>query len=90
MGVPITSAEEFNRKYKDFLEEGHYGLDLYKQEAIDYLDKEFQEFIKIPGFKYSQIKSKFNFFCFYNKGLSVEKTTEVEQKLKEIYEIQTN
>lgn len=80
------TAEEFNEKYKDYLEKGHYGLDLGKPEAIEYLDKEFQEFIKIPGFSYSQIKSKFNLFRFYNEGVSPEKTTEVEQKLKEIYE----
>lgn len=79
------TAEQFNEKYKDFLEEGHYGLALSKSEAIEYLDNEFQEFTKIPGFSYSQIKSKFNWFCFYNKGVSREKTTEVEQKLKEIY-----
>jgi hypothetical protein len=79
------TAEEFNEKYKDFLEEGHYGLALRNEKAIKYLDNEFQEFIKIPGFSYSQIKSKFNWFCFYNEGLSREKTTEVEQKLKEIY-----
>ena len=79
------TSEEFNQKYKDFLEKGHYGLDLHKPEVIEYLNNEFQEFIKIPGFTYSQIKSKFNWFCFYNTGLSVEKTREVEQKLKELY-----
>jgi hypothetical protein len=86
MNMKKLTAEDFNEKYKDYLEEGHYGLDLYKQEAIDYLDKEFQDFIKIPGFKYSQIKSKFNWFCFYNNGVSREKTMEVEKILKEIYE----
>jgi len=78
-------AKQFNEKYKDFLEEGHYGLDLHKPEAVEYLDRKFQEFIEIPGFSYSQIKGKFNWFCFYNTGLSREKTQEVEQKLKEIY-----
>ena len=80
------TAKEFNEKYNDFLEKGHYGLDLHKPEVIEYLDKEFQEFIKIPGFSYSQIKSKFNWFSFYNEGLSNEKTEEIEKKLKEIYE----
>jgi hypothetical protein len=79
------TAADFNEKYKDFLEEGHYGLDLEHPEAIAYLDKEFQEFIKIPGFTYSQIKSKFGWFCFYNEGITPEKTREVESKLKEIY-----
>jgi hypothetical protein len=35
--------------------------------------------------KDSQIKSKFNWFCFYNEGVSRDKTFEIEQKLKEIY-----
>ncbi len=79
------TAEEFNKKYEAYLEEGHYGLDLHKPEVIEYLDNEFQELIKIPGFKYSQIKSKFNWFCFYNKGVSREKTIEIEEKLEDFY-----
>ena len=79
------TAEEFNEKYKDFLEEGFYGVDIHLPEAIDYLDEKFQEFIKIPGFSYSQIKSKFNLFRFYAEGLSREQIKEVENKLKEIY-----
>ena len=79
------TSEEFNQKYKDFLEEGHYGLALSKPEAIEYLDQVFEELIKIPGFQYSQIKSKWNYFCFYNNGVSAEKTAEIENRLKEIY-----
>ena len=56
------TAEEFNIKYADYLEDGHYGLDLHNPEAVEYLDNEFQEFIKDPDFSYSQIKSKFNSF----------------------------
>jgi hypothetical protein len=84
------TQEQFNQKYKDFLEKGHYGLALDNTEAIEYLDKEFQNLIKIPGFSYSQIKAKFNWFCFYNKEVSKEKTTEIEQKLKQIYERNNN
>lgn len=79
------TAEEFNIKYKDYLEEGHYGLALDKPEAIEYLEKEFEKLIKLPGFSYSQIKGKFNWFCFYNEGVSREKTEEIELNLKEIY-----
>jgi hypothetical protein len=81
------TAEEFNIKYADYLEDGHYGLDLHNPEAVEYLDNEFQEFIKIPDFNYSQIKSKFNSFRFYNSGVSDEKTLEIEQKLKQIYNV---
>ena len=79
------TTDQFNEKYKDFLEEGHYGLALIGDEAIAYLDEKFQEFIKRPDFKYSQIKSKFNFFCFYADGITAEEQTEVEDKLKQIY-----
>lgn len=77
---------EFNGKYADYLEAGHYGLDLDHIPAIEYLDQQFQEFVKIPGFKYTQIKSKFQSFRFYCDGPSREKITEVENKLKEIYD----
>jgi hypothetical protein len=84
------TAEDFNEKYKDYLESGHYGLALENSDVIEYLDKEFQEFIKIPGFSYSQIKSKFSWFCFYNEGVSLKKTKEVEEKIKEIYHKRDN
>jgi hypothetical protein len=32
------TTQQFNDKYKAFLEEGHYGLDLGKPEAVTYLD----------------------------------------------------
>jgi len=59
------TTEEFNEKYKDYLEEGHYGLDISYPSVIEYLDKVFQDLIKIPDFKYSQIKLKFNYSRFY-------------------------
>ena len=59
------TASEFNEKYKEYLEEGHYGLDISTPSIIKYLDEMFQDLIKIPGFKYSQIKEKFNTSRFY-------------------------
>ena len=59
------TASEFNEKYKKYLEEGHYGLDISTPSIIKYLDEMFQDLIKIPGFKYSQIKEKFNTSRFY-------------------------
>lgn len=79
------TTPEFNEKYKDFLEEGHYGLALIDEEAIAYLDEKFQDFIKRPDFKYSQIKSKWNYYCFYADGITSEEQMEVEDKLKEIH-----
>ena len=79
------TKEEFNEKYKAYLGEGHYGLTSNLPEAIEYLDKEFEELIKIPNFQYFQIKSKFNWWCFYNEGVSREKTKEIENHLIEIH-----
>lgn len=56
---------EFNGKYYDYLEEGHYGLDIDIPEATKFLDSVFKDLIKIPGFKYSQIKSKYGTSRFY-------------------------
>lgn len=77
----MNTTKEFNEKYKDYLEEGHYGLAINNQEAMAYLDEKFQDFIKVPGFKYSQIKIKFNSVRFYATNVP---TSEVELKLQEI------
>lgn len=82
----MTTSQEFNEKYKDYLEEGYYGMSLDKREALIYLDIEFQELIKIPGFKFHQIKSKFNFFRFYADNVPSSKRDEIENKLKKIYD----
>jgi hypothetical protein len=81
----VSTIQEFDEKYKDYLEPGHYGLALSNPKAIEYLDTEFQELIKLPGFQYAQIKRKFDWFCFYCNGVPIEKVQEIEQKLKEIY-----
>lgn len=82
----MKTSEQFNEKYSECLEEGFSGLQLSNKEVIEYLDNEFQELIKLPNFKYSQIKGKFNWFCFYCEGVSSEKRAEIENKIKEIYE----
>ena len=79
------TTNEFNEKYKDFLAERHYGLALFKPEAIAYLDEKFQEFIQRPDFKYYQIKSEWNWFSFFADGITREEQQEVEAKLKEIH-----
>lgn len=52
--------KEFNNKYKDYLEKGHYGLDINIPSVIQFLDGIFEDLINIPNFSYSQIKLKFN------------------------------
>jgi hypothetical protein len=75
---------QFNEKYKDYLEKGHYGLDFNNKEFISWLDNKFQEFIKQPGFNYSQIKVKFGMGRFYCEGLDNKLIQEVENKITEI------
>ena len=72
--------KEFNEKYKDYLEEGHYGLAINISTVAEYLDSKFQEFIQVPGFKYSQIKLKFNMSRFYCEPREID-TYEVEKEI---------
>lgn len=78
------TVDEFNKKYKDFLEEKHYGLAISDSEFIDWLDNKFQEFIKVPNFSYAQIKSKFGMGRFYCEGLTQSEVLEVEKKISEL------
>jgi hypothetical protein len=73
------TADQFNEKYKDFLEEGHYGLSFNIPGFTLWLDKKFEQFILKPGFSYSQIKVKFGIGRFYCEGLTNEEINEVEQ-----------
>ena len=60
------TSKEFNEKYKDYLEEGHYGLDINIPSVVNYLDSIMEYGLtNIPGLKYSQIKLKFNTARFY-------------------------
>jgi len=80
----MTTAE-FNLKYKDYLVERHYGLDIQDDKVIAYLDELFEkELIKIPEFKFFQIKLKFNYACFYSSGLTPEKESEIEKRINEL------
>ena len=78
------TTEDFNHKYKDYLENGHYGVAVGNSEFLEWLDSKFQEFIKIPGFTYSQIKAKFGHGRFYCEQLSLEQIEEVENKITEL------
>lgn len=75
---------EFNEKYKNYLEKEHYGIDVGNSDFIEWLDKKFEDFIKKPGFSYSQIKSKFGMGRFYCEGLTREEVDEVEDKISKL------
>ena len=78
------TPEQFNTKYADYLEKGHYGVSINDFEFLNWLDNKFQEFIKLPNFSFSQIKLKFGFGRFYCEGLTNEQIREVENKITEI------
>lgn len=67
------NATQFNEKWEAYLEDRHYGMSLCSEEAIDYLDKEFEKEIEInPNFSYSQIKTKFNDVRIYANSDNVD------------------
>jgi hypothetical protein len=78
------TAEQFNKKYEKWLESGHYGLDIYDEAVVNYLDEKFQELTKNPHFSFSQIKTKFNWACFYADGVTGEQRSEIEHKIEEL------
>lgn len=61
----MRTTTEFNEKYKDYLEEGHYGMDINEPSVITYVDQIFNDLTQIPGFKYQQIKTKFGLARVY-------------------------
>jgi L-cysteine desulfidase len=80
------TTNEFNEKYKEYLEEGHYGLAIRIPTVVDYIDEVFEGLIKIPGFKYTQIKLKFDTCRLYTNlhdvmgklGVKINNTIEDE------------
>ena len=79
------TAEEFNKKYKKYLAKGHYGLDIDEPDFTKWLDEKFQEYIKVPGFYYTQIKEKFGYGRFYCEAINYDEVREVENKITELF-----
>lgn len=61
----MRTSKEFNEKYKDYIEEGHYGMDISEPSVLAYVDQIFNDLTQIPGFKYQQIKTKFGLARVY-------------------------
>ena len=61
----MRTSKEFNDKYKDYIEEGHYGMDINEPSVLAYVDQVFNDLTWIPGFKYQQIKTKFGLARVY-------------------------
>lgn len=79
------TTQEFNSKWKDHLEEGHYGLAISHPKVIEYLDREFEQEVKVnPEFEYSQIKLKFGIAVVYSNSKQViQWEDQIDQILKE-------
>lgn len=78
------TAQEFNEKNKDYIEKGHYGLAINNEKVINYLDTKFHELIKIPGFKYAQIKLKFGYRRIYCDNVPTEKINRMENHINQL------
>lgn len=59
------SKIKINQKYASYIEEGYYGEDINILLVSEYLDIILGDLCKIEGFKYHQIKLKFNKARFY-------------------------
>ena len=60
------NKQDFNKKYSSYIEEGFIGLEFENNRVTRFLDDVFTDLIKIPNFKFSQIKLKFNQARFYS------------------------
>jgi len=61
----MRTSKEFNDKYNDYIEEGHYGMDINEPSVLAYVDQIFNDLTQIPGFKFQQIKTKFGLARVY-------------------------
>jgi hypothetical protein len=61
----MRTIEEFNNKYKEYIDEGHYGMSINEPSVLAYVDQVFNDLTLIPGFKYQEIKTKFGLARVY-------------------------
>ena len=61
----MRTSKEFNDKYKEYIDEEHYGMDISESSVLAYVDQIFNDLTQIPGFKYQQIKTKFGLARVY-------------------------
>ena len=77
---------EFNKKYEKYIEPRFYGLGFNIPEVTGFLDGLFENsLIKIPGFKYYQIKIKFGFSRVYT-NLNDHTNRAIEKAIEKIIE----
>ena len=84
------TQKEFNDKYKQWIPQGWGGLEFDKPKVTEYLDKEMQDLIMIPGFELHQIKMKFEWPRFYfttnfkNKGTELAIAMRIQEDINKI------
>jgi hypothetical protein len=84
------TAQEFEKKYEQYLEENYIGLEINDENVINFLDNVFTDLIKIPGFKYHQIKLKFGMPRFYTNldevfpKFSIMMESEIEKQIEKL------
>lgn len=61
----MRTSKEFNEKYKEYIEEDHYGMDINEPSVLAYVDQIFNDLKQIPGFQFSQVKTKFGLARVY-------------------------
>jgi hypothetical protein len=72
-------AEEFNNKWKDYIEEGFGGSETDNEDVNSYLDSQFTKEIAVnPDFKFNQIKWKFGSIRIYANS---DKTSDWENNI---------
>lgn len=63
------NREKFNRKYAKYIANGFYGAAIDAEEMLDYLDKEFETYLKEnPHLQIFQIKMKFGYVRVYTNS----------------------
>lgn len=78
-------VDEFNKKWQNRLEDGHYGMAINNEEVINLVDKYFTDFeINYTDFTFSQIKLKFGYLRIYANNVNQIVLTELENKINEI------
>lgn len=78
------TIEQFDQKWENHLEPGHYGLAIEHEGVIAYLDQKFTQIREeFPNFQFSQIKLKFGQARVYMEPPQIN-THEIEQDINQI------
>jgi|JI10StandDraft_1071094.scaffolds.fasta_scaffold12871_9 hypothetical protein len=79
------TTNEFNSKYKQFIEPGFedQGLMIELPNVVIFLDNVFESITKIPGFEFSQIKTKFKQVRFYS-NLNSNLARTIESRIEDL------